>query len=109
MTTALLNLVGLAIEIAGVGILMSVDSAERNVLDSQERRKSAHLVTLQNPDHQISRRYLDGREGQEDERAVSSYDPRVGSKRFRLALKFLVGGMSLQFAAAIIQVWGSNA
>jgi hypothetical protein len=109
MTTALLNLVGLAIEIVGVIILSCVDHKERNVLDAKERHKSAHYVTLQNADHQISRRYLDGRKGQEDERTFSSYDPRVGSRRIRLALIFLGVGMFLQFVAALFQACASNA
>ena len=109
MTIALLNLVGLAIEILGVVILMFVDSAERKVGDAQERRDNAHRVTLQNPEHNISRRYLDGREGQEDERIASSYNFRLGSKRIRLALMFLGAGMSLQLVAAVIQLCASNA
>jgi hypothetical protein len=109
MNIALLNLAGLAIEIVGVAILMNVDSTERNVLDAQVRRDSAHRVSLQNADHNISRRYLDGPQGQEDERTVSSYDPRLGSKRIRLALKFLVGGMLLQLVAALVQASASNA
>ena len=109
MTIATLNLLGLSVEIIGVIILMTVDSAERRVIDAQARRKGAHLVTVQNQDHNISRRYLDGRQGQEDERTVNSYDPRGGSKKIRLALKFLVVGMILQFAAALVQAYGSNA
>ena len=109
MTIATLNLLGLSIEIIGVIILLTVDSAERKVIDAQARRKGAHMVSLQNEDHNISRRYLDGREGQEDERIVNSYNPRNGSKKIRLSLKFLVVGMLLQFVAALLQVFGSNA
>jgi hypothetical protein len=109
MSIAFLNLAGLAIEIIGVIILSYVDHEERNVLDARERHKSAHYVTLENPDHQMSRRYLDGRQGQEDERAFSSYEPRIGSRKIRLALGFLGVGMLLQFLAALIQACASNA
>ena len=109
MTAGLLNLAGLTIEIFGVAILMFVDSAERKVGDAQERRHSAHQVTLQNPDHNIARRYLDGREGKEDERLARSYSFRLGSKRTRLALVLLGAGMLLQLVATAIQLCASNA
>jgi hypothetical protein len=109
VTIALLNLAGLAIEIVGVIILVSIDRVERNVLEAQTRLEKAHMAYLHNSDNELTQHYLARRNNPNDRQVVDSYDPRDNSHNFRLALKCLGFGMFLQFVAALVPVISGNA
>lgn len=109
MTIALLNLAGLAIEIIGVVVLVSIDRAERKVLEAQTRLDKAHTAYLHNSNNELAQHYLARRNNPNDRRVVDSYDPRNNSHKFRLALKCLGFGMFLQFIAALVPVVSGNA
>ena len=98
---ALANVVGLAIEVAGVALLVRIDVKERAVLEAQTNLQKAHDAYLQNMTTDSDGHYQRRRNRPQDRRIVDSYDPRQSRAGFRVSLWLLCCVMAIQVGAAM--------
>ena len=108
-TIALANVIGLAVELAGVVLLVRIDARERAVLEAQTSLQKAHYAYLQNMNSDADGHYQRRSNRPEDRRVVDSYDPRSSRSSFRAALWLLCTGMIIQLGAAIATLAGGAA